>query len=135
MIIPINDNNVHWFAACIDFRNKRTEVYDSMTGSHRDVHQHLRKWLQDEHQERKKAPLDLAAWSTLSSGDPGVASPRQHNGCDCGMFSLLFCACASIDREFDFKQEDIPLLRSWIVQTIYKLGESKGQIQGGLCTH
>ena len=47
------DNNVHWFLACINFREKRTEVYDSMgSGRHEEVHRTLLRWLQDEHQDK-----------------------------------------------------------------------------------
>ena len=44
VIIPINQNNTHWFAACINFRDKRTEVYDSMGGRHEPVHAALRQY-------------------------------------------------------------------------------------------
>lgn len=30
MFIPINENNTHWYSACISFRHKRIEIYDSL---------------------------------------------------------------------------------------------------------
>jgi sentrin-specific protease 1 len=32
VLIPINHNNAHWTAAAINFRKKRIEAYDSMSG-------------------------------------------------------------------------------------------------------
>lgn len=30
VFIPINENGVHWFSACIHFRLKRIDIYDSL---------------------------------------------------------------------------------------------------------
>lgn len=35
------------------FREKRTEVYDSMPGTHQEVHEHLRMWLRDESKDKR----------------------------------------------------------------------------------
>ena len=40
----------------------------------------------------------------------------QKNEVDCGVFALLFCMYVSIDseRDWDFTQEDIPLIRRFV---------------------
>lgn len=30
VFIPINENNSHWYSACINFRLKRIDIYDSL---------------------------------------------------------------------------------------------------------
>ena len=45
----------------------------------------------------------------------------------------LFAAYASLDRPFSFDQRHNPLVRRWMAQTIYKIGEAAGQVLAGLC--
>jgi hypothetical protein len=45
------EGDTHWFLACINFKEKRTEVYDSNgSGRHEQVHKTLLRYLNDEHQ-------------------------------------------------------------------------------------
>ena len=73
--------------------------------------------------------FDFDGWTERSSSmmSGQGSNPRQHNGCDCGVFATLFCMHASIDREFDFTQKDIPMMRRWFVQIVYNVGVEKGQ--------
>jgi Ulp1 family protease len=124
MIIPINIVNQHWCLAVINFREKLTEVYDSMYCQRQEIHDHLRKWLRDEYQERHKAQLALGDWKINSQ--PRV--PKQNNDYDCGVFMCLFAAYSSIDSPFNFTQRDISLVRQYMVQIIYKAGEAMGYV-------
>ena len=48
---------MHWYMACINFKEKRTEVYDSMgDGRRQAVHANLMRWLKDEHQDKVVLP-------------------------------------------------------------------------------
>ena len=124
VIIPINVNDEHWFLAVIDFRTKKTQVFDSMGSIHADVHNTLHRWLQDEHRNKHGSELDSAEWGRQLNG--AYAVPRQLNGCDCGVFTCLFAAYASLDLPFTFGQQHIPLIRRWMVQIIYNIGAATG---------
>lgn len=80
VLIPVNHNNAHWTAAAINFRKKRIQSYDSMGTARSEVHKvvvipfliivgfisplskALRKYLDDEHQDKKKKPFDFTGW-------------------------------------------------------------------------
>ena len=80
ILIPVNHNNSHWTAAAINFRRKRIESYDSMGMARSAVHKvlvallpfteglgsllpkALRKYLDDEHRNKKKKPFDFTGW-------------------------------------------------------------------------
>ena len=76
------DNNVHWFLACINFKEKRTEVYDSMgSGRHEQVHKTLLRWLGDEHQDkvsRVSVSLSLSLFSPFPPF-PTVVAKSAHS--------------------------------------------------------
>ncbi|EKX53713.1 hypothetical protein GUITHDRAFT_132787 [Guillardia theta CCMP2712] len=144
MIIPINQDNVHWFCACIDFKNKRTEVYDSL-GSNKH------EWIKDELKDKQSvSPVAGRGHVGLEAPLPSRDEvPRQLNCCDCGVggmgrrrlkvtstqvFACMFAAYLSIGRKFDFSQKDIDLIRRWMIQTIYKEGVKMGQVRAGLCS-
>ena len=126
MIIPINQH-MHWYCACINFVGKRIDIFDSMgPGAHPEVRAHLLHWLRDEHMDKRGLPLDEVGW-TLSPPSPEIIHvPKQDNNCDCGVFAFLFSASVSLDRPFDFSQRDIPMIRNWMVQVMYKEGEKMG---------
>jgi sentrin-specific protease 1 len=123
VIIPINVTNTHWFLAVIDFRNKWTQVFDSMGSIRVDVHDTLHRWLQDEHWNKHGTALDRT-WGRHLNG--AAAVPQQDNNCDCGVFMCLFAAYASLNLPFSFSQQHIPLVRRWMVQIIYKVGAATG---------
>jgi Ulp1 family protease len=89
IVFPINKNNVHWLCGAINFKDKRLECYDSMNpNGHAQVYevgwalsktcyrfqaeliikvfssslQRLRRYLQAEHLDKKKTPIDLSDW-------------------------------------------------------------------------
>lgn len=124
MIIPINDKNVHWYLAIINFKDKITEVYDSMGCNHQSTHTILLRWLQDEHLDKHGTSLDLNEWTRKQNPEGSV--PRQTNCSDCGVFMCLFAAYACIDAPFEFSQRDIDLARRYMVQIIYEVGKAAG---------
>lgn len=79
LLIPVNHNNSHWTAAAINFRKKRIHSYDSMGTARQEVHKvvatpfftaglisllskALRKYLDDEHRNKKNKPFDFTGW-------------------------------------------------------------------------
>jgi Ulp1 family protease len=51
-------------------------------------------------QDKRQETWDTASWQVLCPED----IPRQTNGCDCGVFSLLFCNRLGLGQPFDFAQ-------------------------------
>ena len=131
IIIPINDNNTHWFLAVVDFRKKQTQVFDSMWKARQTVHDNLQRWLGDVWRDQQHSEFDTSGWSHLPH-DKSVI-PQQGNTNDCGVFMCLFAAYASLDSPFDFSQRHIPMVRRWMLQIIYKVGEAAGQVVADLC--
>jgi len=98
----------------------------------------LRKYLDDEHRNKKKEPFDftgwvdyvnevrcafLEQWAPISSPQP-QKTPQQENGYDCGVFTCQFLEALSRGEEddFGFSQVDMPYLRR---RMIWEIGNAK----------
>ena len=82
IVFPIHCHGNHWVLAVINLRDKRFEYYDSLRGPAGPVLANLRRWLEDEHVDKKGG----ATFDTSAFGEEQWQSgtPRQHNGSDCG---------------------------------------------------
>ncbi|KAF9229640.1 cysteine proteinase [Gyrodon lividus] len=119
ILIPINHSNSHWTGAAINFRRKRIESYDSMNLDRRQVFKGLRRYLELEHQNKKKEPLDLTDWEDYDPED----TPQQENGYDCGVFTCQFLEALSRGEDvFNFSQKDMTYLRR---RMIWEIGQAK----------
>ncbi|KXN83566.1 Sentrin-specific protease 1 [Leucoagaricus sp. SymC.cos] len=120
ILIPVNHNNAHWTAAAINFRRKRIESYDSMGMAKDIVFMHLRKYLDAEHRNKKKAPFDFTEWKNYA---PDELTPQQENGFDCGVYTCAFLEALSRGEEsFRFTQKDMPYMRR---RMIWEIGNTK----------
>ena len=131
MIVPINHHNQHWFLAVIDFKNKRTVVYDSIGVQRETVHRNLHCWLADEHFDKLGTHIIPEEWTRCHQ-----ACPLQENGSDCGVYMCLFAERVSINAVNApdlFSQSQIDLARCHMIQVIYKAGETAGHVKAGLC--
>lgn len=45
------ESNTHWFLGCINFKEKRTEVYDGRARRKKE-HEMMLRWLKDEHENK-----------------------------------------------------------------------------------
>ena len=97
ILVPINKNKKHWVLGCINIRDKRFEFYDSMNGSGEKVFVNLRRWLQDEWQDKKKQAIDLEGWTNFTAN----GCLEQRNGFDCGVFVLKFADALGRDLDLD----------------------------------
>ena len=154
ILIPINHNNSHWTAAAINFRKKRIQSYDSMGMARSEVHKvpitpfavrltshslkALRKYLDDEHRNKKKKPFDFTGWEDwvdtvrwiergtghYLTGPTHQGTPQQENGYDCGVFTCQFLHALSQGEEddFGFTQVDMPYLRR---RMIWEIGNAQ----------
>ncbi len=122
MIIPINQYNLHWFLAVINFKMRRMEIYDSNGSVHLDVIEFLFRYIQDEHLDKKGSVLDISSWSREPEFVRGQRMPRQTNGYDCGVFLCMYGAYRSINRPFDFTERDMRRIREWMMRVICETG-------------
>lgn len=77
----------------------------------------LMKYLKDEHMDKRGTPLpDSECWLL----QPCVRNntPQQHNGFDCGVFSMLFADFISDNLPLYFEQQNIPDMRVKICASI-----------------
>ena len=111
VLVPFHLGN-HWCMACINFSLKRFEYYDSLGGSSATCIQALRRYLDDEH-KNKKGPngFDTSSWTVFVPKN----IPHQANGYDCGVFALTYANYLSRGLPFDFTQADMPAIRARIL--------------------
>ena len=96
LYIPINISNAHWVLAVVFPQRKEVHFYDSMHGNGEKYLDALRRWLVDE-AKKKSIDLDLSNWNFQSVG----TAPLQHNGTDCGVFTIMAA---------DFISDDLPVI-------------------------
>lgn len=121
LLVPINLGNVHWVCAVVDLKRKRIEYYDSMTdrGQRHDAFEHLLGYLHSEHKEKKGSTFDDEGWEEAFSAN----SPKQDNGCDCGVFACQTLESAARGRDlvksgFEFNRKNMPFFRRLMIVEI-----------------
>eukprot|EP00929_Paragymnodinium_shiwhaense_P035884 TRINITY_DN19311_c3_g1_i1.p3 TRINITY_DN19311_c3_g1~~TRINITY_DN19311_c3_g1_i1.p3 ORF type:complete len:124 (-),score=21.28 TRINITY_DN19311_c3_g1_i1:73-444(-) len=113
----MNIGETHWAMGAIDMKEKGFRYFDSMfCNPHANFVPFLRKYLNDEHQAKKKAPLDgVDSWELLQWPD---VIPQQKNGYDCGVFTCCFGDYFSAGRPLEFSQDDMPIMRQRLAARI-----------------
>jgi sentrin-specific protease 1 len=101
LIVPINKGNYHWLLGVADLEARRIELYDS-NGCAADNVAYMRALLRyiydDTHRVVGPDLIDFGTWSRLwRCQDMSTHSPRQENGYDCGVFTVLSAALISKD--------------------------------------
>ena len=117
VIVPVHCHGNHWTLAVINFRDKRFEYYDSLRGAGGTYLSNLRRWLGEEHKDKKGgAEYDTSEWKdvTWKQGE----TPQQMNGSDCGVFMTRTADYLSRDAQLDFRQEDMQYWRRRMVLEI-----------------
>jgi Ulp1 family protease len=103
--------------AVINIRDERFELYDAMPATkksessfEREVFRNLRRWIQDESNDKHGIDFDLTRWTDHGPWD----IPHQQNGFDCGMFAVKYSQCVALDlplEELPFGQEHMEQFR------------------------
>eukprot|EP00949_MAST-11_sp_MAST-11-sp1_P004986 g4986.t1 len=88
MVIPINIRNTHWTLLVADFKKREVLFIDSMAGGGKVYRDAFLRFLADEHEHKKKAPLPQAVLDTWTTRATGASLPQQRNGSDCGVFAV-----------------------------------------------
>lgn len=114
IIVPVHQG-LHWVCAMIDMQNQKLVYYDSLKGEDRRCLQHLAEYLRDEYMHKRQEQRDdVLDWPR----EFPKQIPQQHNGCDCGVFTLLFANYAGRDAPMNFKQDHIDDFRVQIVHEL-----------------
>ena len=127
MIIPVHVlARDHWILAVIDFKKKKTVIYDSIEmditrPAHLEIHEHLMAWLTQEHQARD-IPFDVKDWEAIRGQQTPQQGYGKDVGVDCGVFVIAYAMYLSTNRPFGFSQADMPSFRNWIAQTMIGYG-------------
>ena len=95
LFVPINIANLHWIFLRADFGSKTIELYDSFGMANPNNRRYLwalRRYLYDE--KFKDIAIDqrpdFEQWKTTwAIRDMSSSLPRQLNGDDCGVFTIL----------------------------------------------
>ena len=118
IFFPINQSHTHWMCAVIYIKEKRIQMYDSLGSRGMHYLKCLFQYLQDEHMDKKGAPLpDINEWKLVVC-QPGT--PCQRNGFDCGVFTCMFADFLSRDWPLVFTQEHITQYRERIALFIMR---------------
>ena len=83
------------------------------------VLEYLRKWLQDEHEDKKDSvAYDTSGWTDVvwTRGE----TPRQLGAADCGVFLVRTAEYLALDALLDFTQADMAVFRRRMVYEIQK---------------
>jgi len=115
LLVPVH-LGMHWCLATIDVANKSINYYDSMNGNNQTCVDLLKRYLTEEHQDKKKSPMDLTGWKQEIKKD----IPQQMNGSDCGMFTCKFAEYLARRAKITFSQQDMPYFRRRMVYEIVK---------------
>jgi sentrin-specific protease 1 len=116
LYFPVNIANAHWAMAVIFMRYKTIIYYDSLRGSGETFVDTLLHWLQDE-AHRKNVNFDPTDWILLPTPNYG---PRQGNGYDCGVFSIMCADYTSDNLPLDYNQSGMIFYRRHILASILR---------------
>lgn len=107
IVVPINQNNMHWVLSVINVKEQTVEHYDSMGGCDQMSIKNLKRYIADEATHKRQETLETSGWAQFVPHD----IPHQQNAHDCGMFMCTFADYISREQSFEFGQEDMPHLR------------------------
>ena len=117
VLFPVHLGN-HWCCGVIDMKNKRIEYYDSLHGLDYKFFAVVRRYLEEEHQDKKSSAIDLSDWEDIVPKN----IPAQENGYDCGVFACTYADYRSRLEPFDFTQQHMVYLRN---RMIYEISNSR----------
>lgn len=110
ILLPVHVNGVHWTCGCINFKTKRIEYYDSMSGKNPNFFTVMRSWLAEESKAKRGQEFDFSGWEDVYPPNP----PQQNNASDCGVFTICFAESLSRGVPFAFQQARMPYMRERI---------------------
>ncbi|XP_064393502.1 sentrin-specific protease 1-like isoform X2 [Halichondria panicea] len=110
VLFPIH-LGMHWCLAAADFKTSTLTYYDSLLGNNSSCLPRIKKYLEDESENKKGVRLDFSSWSQVIA----KKIPTQENGSDCGVFMCLYARHLSEGLPFSFHQRDFPKIREYMM--------------------
>jgi len=115
---PINIRRSHWTLLVIFVQEKKIRYYDSL-GNYKNSFVRYstaaRNYMRDKHLELQR-PFDANQWQLSNT----VNVPRQVNGIDCGVFTIMYMDFLMDRLPIIFSQDDILLCRRKICASILR---------------
>ncbi len=99
---PVNIDNSHWVLCVIFMEKKEIVFYDSFHSKGDKYLNALLDYVEKEAERRGNKSFDKKEW-TCKNGDP----PKQKNGYDCGVFTIMCMDFLSDNLPLSFEQSDM----------------------------
>ena len=109
IFVPVNLNQSHWTLAVIDNLNKNFTYVDSLFGDGTDILYLLKEYMENETKKNNGGELPINFDIYNINGN--YECPTQQNGYDCGVFTCTAVDFIARNRELDYSQADMSLLR------------------------
>jgi sentrin-specific protease 1 len=119
IFFPVNIANNHWTMAIINMSKKQVCYYDSFHAKGERYLNGLLNYIVDEGKTKYNMTIDKSEWSFISGDN---SSPRQTNGCDCGVFSVMCADFLSDDLPLSYHQSEMNTFRAKICADILRGG-------------
>ena len=127
LIVSIHCNRNHWTLALVNFDLEQIEYFDSLGRSPGRVLATLRRYLNDEHMDKKKkVPFAIDHWpdivhqTTVETVRDSTQIPRQCNDYDCGVFVCTNADYLSQGVLLDYTKKDIVCMRRRLAAQILR---------------
>ena len=118
LYFPINISNSHWTLAVVYMQTRRIQYYDSLHSTTTTYLTALKRWIQDEHADKKGSPLPRNEdWELIPCSSE--TTPKQANGYDCGVFTIMSADLIASNLDIMLiSQNHMPMLRRRIALDI-----------------
>jgi sentrin-specific protease 1 len=122
---PLNIDRVHWVMIVAYMQQKKIIYYDSLRSNNEIINNDDKDFIRNTKAilqyfvDQTKDTIDevkKSEWKIIFDNN----SPRQGNGHDCGVFTILVADYLSDDLPLTFTQEQIPFFRQKITSTILR---------------
>lgn len=136
---PVNTENKHWTLLVLDMHKKEVHYYDSLEVVNKDrrklCYETILRWLKDEAKEKHHIKdYDISVWKQGWLRDEAIEEdqtddydkpvihecPKQDNGYDCGVFTMMYADFLTDNLPLDFEQKDMPHFRKKIAADILR---------------
>jgi hypothetical protein len=117
----------HWTLAVVDIKKHAFRYYDPWPGPYTKDQEtqcikNLKVWIGEEH------PME---WVGSTEASPLGVYPTQGNKFDCGVFTLMYALCETLDiplRTLPFGQQHLPMVREQLTAMMLSRAEPDGDI-------
>lgn len=115
MLVPINQQNLHWSLGVINFMKGTVTHLDSMGGADSQfICEDLLRWVNDEARDKGVKNFDPRSWKIVH-----INAPQQCNSDDCGVFTCKFGDWVSRGwKNFTFTSDHMNYFRSRIAHEL-----------------